>query len=680
MNKIILLAIIFNGIYLSLKKKDWITHSLLTLITKYIKDYPIISILSLILLFTIIYLIKKKFSIEKRIIIKDIKRIEKEYKIKADNIKKENINIQFSESVNNEIKFNEENSSKRVNIPKSKQNSNTNNDINKIDQEKLSSKESKGYKNKIETNYQNIDSIEIYEISNEINKQILLIKSYENTLNQKISNIYFNHRLDEIKSQILKMLPIFKYFNNFRSLLLSRKYVNSVIANEVENNKFLRISNKYFLNDLIGFKISDEKQKKMYISQFIVQIKDYLLPKNQYNLMLDFLYFLKDYLNNIHYVYKNKDLTDNIYFQKVFNNEYSPDNIIINNIDNSNLVNDNNVYRNQLENTQKNNNERNNVLERQPDLNIKNNIFSILLKNIENITNDIENIMNIDENDEDLTFQIRNELEDFDFFLSNNDKIGLKQDINFSLHNIEESSSSSKNFEKLFFDFFYKKDNIQIDCSNLLSKTKKKIEDKYSYIINKLNNYELIYDKIINEMSNLDTNMDSKFRKKIKYVNDAKKNTNKLKKSLLHLNELTMKYYDSLIIANFLKLKVKEIEKKLMTEKNVFTFEELFKEWKKRFSQDYTKSLKNKFFIDEAFTQVQLYDEKQYKILTHDIEYLKSIKEYLKFIDENALNNIGPKQMIDNIDKIANGTKIDIFGIDKEIDYSKLKKLEEEKN
>jgi len=679
MNKIILLAIIFNGIYLSLKK-DWITHSLLTLITKYIKDYPIISILSFILLFTIIYLIKKKFSIKKRIIIIDIEKIEKEYKIKNDNVKKENINIQISESVNNEIKFNEENSSQRVNITKSIKNSNTNNDINKIDQEKLSAKESETYKNKIETNYQNIDSIEIYEISNEINKQILLIKSYENTLNQKISNIYFNHRLDEIKSQILKMLPIFKYFNNIRSLLLCHKYVNSVIANEVENNKFLRISNKYFLNDLIGFKISDEKQKKMYISQFIVQIKDYLLPKNQYNLMLDFLYFLKDYLNNIHYVYKNKDLTDNIYFQKVFNNEYSPDNIIINNIDNSNLVNDNNVYRNQLENTQKNNNERNNVLERQPDLNIKNNIFSILLKNIENITNDIENIMNIDENDEDLTFQIRNELEDFDFFLSNNDKIGLKQDINFSLHNIEESSSSSKNFEKLFFDFFYKKDNIQIDCSNLLSKTKKKIEDKYSYIINKLNNYELIYDKIINEMSNLDTNMDSKFRKKIKYVNDAKKNTNKLKKSLLHLNELTMKYYDSLIIANFLKLKVKEIEKKLMTEKNVFTFEELFKEWKKRFSQDYTKSLKNKFFIDEAFTQVQLYDEKQYKILTHDIEYLKSSKEYLKFIDENALNNIGPKQMIDNIDKIANGTKIDIFGIDKEIDYSKLKKLEEEKN
>ena len=181
-------------------------------------------------------------------------------------------------------------------------------------------------------------------------------------------------------------------------------------------------------------------------------------------------------------------------------------------------------------------------------------------------------------------------------------------------------------------------------------------------------------------MSNLDTNMDSKFRKKIKYVNDAKKNTNKLKKSLLHLNELTMKYYDSLIIANVVKLKVEKIEKKLMTEKNVFTFEELFKEWKKSFSQDYTKSLKNKFFIDEAFTQVQLYDEKQYKILTHDIEYLKSSKEYLKFIDENALNNIGPKQMIDNIDKIANGTKIDIFGIDKEIDYSKLKKLEEEKN
>ena len=145
MNKIILLAIIFNGIYLSLKK-DWITHSLLTLITKYIKDYPIISILSFILLFTIIYLIKKKFSIKKRIIIKDIEKIEKEYKIKTNNVKKENINIQISESVNNEIKFNEENSSQRVNITKSIKNSNTNNDINKIDQEKLSAKESETYK------------------------------------------------------------------------------------------------------------------------------------------------------------------------------------------------------------------------------------------------------------------------------------------------------------------------------------------------------------------------------------------------------------------------------------------------------------------------------------------------------------------------------------------------------
>lgn len=179
-------------------------------------------------------------------------------------------------------------------------------------------------------------------------------------------------------------------------------------------------------------------------------------------------------------------------------------------------------------------------------------------------------------------------------------------------------------------------------------------------------------------MSNSDTNMDSKFRKKIKYVNDAKKNTKKLKKSLLHLNELTIKYYDSLIIANFLKLKVEEAEKKLITEKNDFTFEELFKEWKKSFSSDKIKSLKNKFLIDEVFTQVQLYDKKQHKIFINDIEYLKSSKEYLKYIDENALNNMGPKQMIDNIDKIVNGTKIDIFGIDKEIDYSKLKNLEEE--
>ena len=78
-----------------------------------------------------------------------------------------------------------------------------------------------------------------------------------------------------------------------------------------------------------------------------------------------------------------------------------------------------------------------------------------------------------------------------------------------------------------------------------------------------------------------------------------------MKKSLLHLNELTIKYYDNLIIANVLKLKVEETEVELMTEKNVFTFEELFKEWKKSFSTEYIKSLKNKFLINEDFTQVQ---------------------------------------------------------------------------
>ena len=185
MNKIIFLAIIFSGLYLSLIKRDWITHSLLTLITRYIKDYPVFSILSFILLFIIIYLIKKKLSIKKRIIIRDIQKIEKEYKIKADNEKVEIQKSEFIKEINNKKdgnlinvkkeninKFNEENSSQSDKITKSIQNSNTNNDINKIDKEKLSSKESEGYKIKIETNYQNIDSIEIYEISNEINKHI----------------------------------------------------------------------------------------------------------------------------------------------------------------------------------------------------------------------------------------------------------------------------------------------------------------------------------------------------------------------------------------------------------------------------------------------------------------------------------------------------------------------------
>ena len=84
-------------------------------------------------------------------------------------------------------------------------------------------------------------------------------------------NIYIMN--NKIKSNIIKISNIFRFLNNIRLILLSRKYVNKIILNEVQNNPKIKISQSLFLNNLIGFKyINDENKLKLYVSQFIVQI------------------------------------------------------------------------------------------------------------------------------------------------------------------------------------------------------------------------------------------------------------------------------------------------------------------------------------------------------------------------------------------------------------------------
>ena len=153
--------------------------------------------------------------------------------------------------------------------------------------------------------------------------QLYSIESKARNIDKKIFNEKFTFMKNQIKVNIIKMSKIFRYLNNIRLILHSRKYINKIIQYEVKNNKKLRISQSYFLNDIKGFKFKDDEKKlKIYISPFVVQIGDGLLSQNQYNLTSDFLFFLKDYFNNsFHFVDQIEDITLNNYYSSVFSND-----------------------------------------------------------------------------------------------------------------------------------------------------------------------------------------------------------------------------------------------------------------------------------------------------------------------------------------------------------------------
>jgi len=57
------------------------------------------------------------------------------------------------------------------------------------------------------------------------------------------------------------MSYIFRFLNNIRLILISRKYINQIIKYEVENNRNLKISKSLFLNDIAGFKFKNDEKK-----------------------------------------------------------------------------------------------------------------------------------------------------------------------------------------------------------------------------------------------------------------------------------------------------------------------------------------------------------------------------------------------------------------------------------
>ena len=190
-----------------------------------------------------------------------------------------------------------------------------------------------------------------YEIV-EIKLQNLMIKSLNSDVNEKINEEKYNQMKNRIFSNIYKMSYIFTFLNNIRLILISRKYINQIIKYEVDNNKNLKISKSVFLNDIAGFKYKDEEKKiKLYITKFIVQIGNHILSQNQYNLTIDFLFFLKKYFNDsVHFVNIIKDITINEKFNSIFcsknknyntkdnkNNKNDDNTIVFNNGDNNRI-------------------------------------------------------------------------------------------------------------------------------------------------------------------------------------------------------------------------------------------------------------------------------------------------------------------------------------------------------
>ena len=196
---------------------------------------------------------------------------------------------------------------------------------------------------------------EIAEIKYE--SQILMIKFLDSEINEKINSEKFILMENQIVSNIYKMSYIFRILNNIRLILKSRKYINQIIKYEVDNNKNLKISKSLFLNDIAGFKYKDDENKiKLYINKFIVQIVDHILSQNQYNLTIDFLFFLKKFFNDsVHFVNITKDITINKRFNSIFyseNKNYNEkDNKIIFNKGDNNSINISNI---QCENKNKN--------------------------------------------------------------------------------------------------------------------------------------------------------------------------------------------------------------------------------------------------------------------------------------------------------------------------------------
>ena len=534
----------------------------------------------------------------------------------------------------------------------------------------------------------NDDSVKILSSLNDI-KFILLnlminISNLVMSIYNKINIENINYMNNKIKSNIIKISNIFKFLNNIRLVLLSRKYVNQIIKKEVESNPCIRISVSSFLNNLNGYKYKDDENKlKLYVFQFIVQIGNWKLKQKIYNLVLDFLYYLKSYFNDsIHFVNSSQDIISNGLYSSIFYNANENKNIkgelnsdlqIFGNINNYNdkktiINNKGNCCqieeldeRNKLELTNKN------ILENINDSNIKLEDINYMKKSLTSLKYNITNIKDKFSN-EKIEFKLIQE------FCRNNEI--EENNINFSNPLYDLKNESIENFKNIFIQFFIKddlKDKGNKKSMSILENEKEEIIKECSKINEILETSKKIIDKLINS-SNLsgkkNTDLVMNIRSEAEFI---QKNIAEIKELNNQIDKKAIEYYEYFLLSTAYKVKAKDLEEKILKNKNVLTFENIFEGWKNSFEEKYVIRIKEKYGIGKDVNFIEFQKAKK----NAKIEYLKTSELYNAFIDKNELSNMNPIKMMENIDFIAKGIDIDIFDTDEEINYNNLQFIDE---
>ena len=512
--------------------------------------------------------------------------------------------------------------------------------------------------------------------------QMFSLKWLENGITKRITSENMILLKKKIQIQIYEMLKIMTFLNNIRLIILTRKYTNNIIKNQIENNEKIRISSSLFLTNIKGFKFkNDPKKLKIYLSKFIVQIGDDKLSQNAFNLTSDFLFFIKSFCHdNYHLLKPVKDITKSNNNHKIFSLDKS----------NFSIINDKNNVNNK-ENKKPNlkvNKEITFNIIKHFDDNIQshytirseniefNKIEKILLihDNIQKVGKEIDNLDKIDK-DMMLEKKLINELKKEKYNLFNEEeKIIDNKKNSFSFHDLKDESINS--FKNIFND-----NEKYINYDDLLKDEKKIIEDKYSKIINILISSEIIIDEI--RVKNIRKGNESIFEisKDIIYnIEVIKEKIGALKKWLIEIKEQYIEYYELLLLSTVLKIKVEQLEKQKKEDKNSLSFQELFSLWKENFSEKHIANLKKQNSIDEKekYVYYDVYDKKSKRKVTKKIEYLKESPKYLEYIDRDELNKINYEDMLKNIDIITEGEDFSIHGLDEDIDHYRLVELNEE--
>lgn len=511
-------------------------------------------------------------------------------------------------------------------------------------------------------------------------------------ISDKINFENVNCMNNKIKSNIIKISNIFRFLNNIRLILLARKYVNKIIINEVNINPKIKISQSSFLNDLIGFKFkNDENKLKIYVSKFIVQIGKWKLSQNIYNLVLDFLYYLKSYFNDsVHFVNISEDITSNKLYSSIFYDRNNNKNIageinsnfrIIDYKNSNNIRNNNNIITNE-------NKEHKNIIilektkkielitkENINNTNIKFEDLEYLKKSLKSVSDNIIKIKN-KFSDEKLESKLIEE------FSINNEK--EEENINytnFSIHDLKNDSLD--NYKKIFIEFFYKNDLKNIDKNNskiILENEKEEIINEYSKINEITKESKIILNKLFDSLL-LSKKKNSDLVNNIIEESDIiQQNINEIIELNNQIEKKASEYYELFFLSIAYKVKANDLEEKFLKDKNVLAFENIFLEWKNSFDENYIIGLKKKYGIDKTINTIEL--PKNSKLLNKNnninrIEYLKTSKLYNAFIDKEELSNMDSIKMIEYIDNITKGIDIEIFDTDEEINYKKLECFDE---